>query len=239
MPCFYAGMNGLTHAATAMLAQEKRLDSITANLANANTPGFKRRMSASHGAFMGRLNAAQIGLEMMQRNDFTQGPLLESGNPLDLGIQGEGFFAIESPDGEVYTRNGEFQMTGEGVVVTTEGYPVIWDGVQANIQPTGEAIVVDREGMVTQGNRQLGKLRLVGFEDMDKLDNNKDGYWVAPAELPRERATGKFVQGAIEGSNVNSVSELVAMISVQRKFEQASQIITQIDRSYQRLNGSN
>jgi flagellar basal-body rod protein FlgF len=236
MPCFYAGMNGLSHAATAMLAHEKRLESITANLANANTSGFKRRMSASHGAWMGRMDAAHIGLQMKERNDFSQGNLLDTGNPLDLAVQGEGFFAIESPEGEVYTRDGSFRMTAEGVVVTNEGYPVIWDGVQANIQPTGEAIVVDKTGAVTQANRQLGKLRLVHFPDDEKLDNTKEGYWFAPDELPREAATGQITQGAIEGSNVNSISELVALISVQRKFEQASQIITQIDQSYRRLN---
>jgi flagellar basal body rod protein FlgG len=127
-------------------------------------------------------------------------------------------------------------MTGDGVVVTSEGYPLIWDGVQANIQSTGEAIVVDKAGNASQANRQLGRLRLVAFVDDTKLDNSKDGYWIAPQDLEREPATGQVAQGALEGSNVNTVSELVAMISVQRKFEQSSQIISQIDQSYRRLN---
>ncbi|MFT5197900.1 MAG: flagellar basal-body rod protein FlgF [Planctomycetota bacterium] len=229
-------MNGLSHASTAMLAHEKRLESITSNLANANTPGFKRRMASSHGAWLGSMEAAHIGLKMSERNDFSQGALVNSGNALDLAIQGEGFFAIETPEGELYTRNGEFHMTGDGVVVTSEGYPLIWDGVQANIQSTGEAIVVDKAGNASQANRQLGRLRLVAFVDDTKLDNSKDGYWIAPQDLEREPATGQVAQGALEGSNVNTVSELVAMISVQRKFEQSSQIISQIDQSYRRLN---
>ena len=229
-------MNGLTHAATAMLAHEKRLESITSNLANANTPGFKRRMAASHGAWMGRMDSAHMGLQMTERNDFAQGSLLDTSNALDLAIQGEGFFAVESPEGEVFTRDGAFRMTADGIVVTSEGYPLIWDGVQANIQPSEDSIVVDKTGTVTQGNRQLGKLRLVEFANNDKLNNTKEGYWIAPQSLARERATGQIVQGAIEDSNVNPVSELVALITVQRKFEQASQIITQIDQSYRRLN---
>lgn len=222
-----------------MLAHEKRLESITANLANANTAGFKRRLAASHGTFMGKMDAAHIGLQMTEANDFSQGALQNTGNALDLAIQGDGFFAIESPDGEVYTRDGSFHMTGAGVVVTSEGYPLVWEGVQANIQPTGESIVVDKTGAVTQANRQLGRLRLVEFADEEKLDNTKDGYWMAPPESKREAGTGLIVQGAVEGSNVNAVSELVALISVQRKFEQASQIITQIDQSYKRLNRGN
>ncbi len=229
-------MNGLSHAATAMLAHEKRLESITSNLANANTPGFKRRLAASHGTFMGKLDAAHIGLQMSERNDFSQGALQESGNAMDLAIQGDGFFTIESPEGEVYTRDGSFRMTGEGVVVTSEGYPLVWEGVQANIQPTGEAIVVDKTGNVTQANRQLGRLQLVEFSDTEKLGHTKEGYWIAPPDAKREAATGQIIQGAVEGSNVNAVNELVAMISAQRKFEQASQIITQIDQSYRRLN---
>ncbi len=229
-------MNGLTNAATAMLAHEKRLESITSNLANANTHGFKRRMAASHGTWMGRMDAAHMGLQMAEANDFSQGSLLNTGNTLDLAIQGEGFFAVESPQGEVFTRDGEFHLTGAGVVVSKEGYPLVWDGVQANIQPTGEPIVVDKTGAVTQGNRQLGRLRHVAFADNNLLDTTKEGYWIAPPRLAREQATGQIVQGAVEDSNVNPVNELVAMISVQRKFEQASQIITQIDQSYRRLN---
>ncbi len=229
-------MNGLTNAATAMLAHEKRLESITSNLANANTHGFKRRMAASHGTWMGRMDAAHMGLQMAEANDFSQGALLSTGNSLDLAIQGEGFFAVESPQGEVFTRDGEFHLTGAGVVVSKEGYPLVWEGVQANIQPTGKPIVVDKTGAVTQNRRQLGRLRHVAFADNNLLDTTKEGYWVAPPSLAREQATGQIVQGAVEDSNVNPVNELVAMISVQRKFEQASQIITQIDQSYRRLN---
>ncbi|MCP5022411.1 MAG: flagellar hook-basal body protein [bacterium] len=232
-------MNGLTNAATAMLAHERHLDTITANLANANTHGFKRRMAASHGTWMGRMDSARLGLQMAERNDFSQGSLLDTGNALNLAIQGDGFFAVESPQGEVFTRDGEFHMTGDGIVVSKEGYPLVWDGVQANIQSTGDPIVVDHTGAVTQGNRQLGRLRYMEFADNHLLDNTKDGYWVAPPNLDREPGNGKIVQGAVEGSNVNTVKELVAMISVQRKFEQASQIITQIDQSYRRLNRGN
>ena len=185
---------------------------------------------------MGRMDSAHMGLQMTERNDFGQGSLLDTSNALDLAIQGEGFFAVESPQGEVFTRDGAFRMTADGIVVTSEGYPLVWDGVQANIQPSEDSIVVDKTGTVTQGNRQLGKLRLVEFANNDKLNNTKEGYWIAPQNLARERATGEIVQGAIEDSNVNPVSELVALITVQRKFEQASQIITQIDQSYRRLN---
>ncbi len=230
-------MNGLTRVATAMIAHEKRLEAVTSNLANANTPGFKRRLTASHGQYVGRADQAEIGLGISERNDFSQGLLQRTSNNLDFGIQGPGFFAVEGPNGEVYTRDGEFQFTQDGVLVTPEGYPVAWEGAAGSLQPTGEPIKVAKDGTVSQGV-QLGKLKLVDFDDPTRLQHTGDGYWSASPGTVRNPAEGTVSQGYLETSNVNPIHELVAMITVQRRFEQAAQTMTQIDQSYRRLHQS-
>ncbi|MEZ6019376.1 MAG: flagellar hook basal-body protein [Planctomycetota bacterium] len=218
-----------------MIAGEKRMESITANLANANTPGFKRRLTTDHGAWVGRKDVRQTGLVVSQRNDFSQGVLQNTGNEFDLAIQGQGFFAVEGPEGEIYTRDGEFHLTSDGVILTPEGYPLAWTTGANAVQPTGEPVMIGEDGTVIQGGVQIGSLRLVEFDQLARLEHTGDGYWVAPPTLPRNKATGALIQYHLEGSNVNPVHELVSMITIQRRFEQASQTLTQIDQSYRRL----
>ncbi|HPF12643.1 MAG TPA: flagellar basal-body rod protein FlgF [Planctomycetota bacterium] len=231
-------MNGLTRVANAMVSDEKRLEAITSNLANASTPGFKRRLAASHGEWVGRQGSQEIGLGISERNDFSQGMLQRTGNDLDLALEGEGFFSVEGPRGELYTRDGEFNLTSNGVLVTPEGFPVVWESQAGNIQPTGAPVTVSPDGTVSQGQAKLGKLKLVAFDNQNQLDNTSDGYWKAPATAVRNPATGSVRQGHLEGANVNAIYELVSMITVQRRFEQASQTMTQIDQSYRRLHQS-
>ena len=107
-----------------MIAQQKRIESIAANLANANTAGFKRRLTTTHGNMVGRPGAQQVGIVVKSANDFAQGSLQRTGQELDMAFQGPGFFTVEGPEGEIFTRDGEFHLNGEGILVTPEGYPV-------------------------------------------------------------------------------------------------------------------
>src|SRR5262245_9699618 len=143
-----------------MAAQQRRLDSISANLANLGTTGYKRGVTAAHEIEVERPRGKVRGVTTLAEVDFAQGNLQRTGRDLDFGLFGDGFFAVESPDGEVYTRDGAFQMTESGVLVSGEGFPVAWDQFQGAIDPVGLPVVVDEEGNVRQGVQDIGRLKV-------------------------------------------------------------------------------
>lgn len=228
---------GLYRGLSAINVAERRMEAITTNLANARTAGFKRHAGAHHGFQVGRPSATpEFGIDSSQRVDFTQGSLERTDAPLDLAIEGEGFFAVESPTGEIYTRDGGFRMTQEGAVVTAEGFPVAWEQRATALDPAGGEIQIDADGNVSQDNQPRGQLKIVAFDALDRLQLTRNGYFSADPALQRRAAEGRVHQGALEGSNVSTVDELVHMITVQRSFEAATNLLTKIDQSYQRLN---
>jgi len=228
--------NGLYSGVAAMASNQRRLDSIAQNLANLTTTGYKSRR-----AFVEAFDEARGGVSRRQtgvrtRIDFAQGGLIDTGNPLHLALHGEGFFAAESPEGEVYTRNGELRLTDAGVLTTYHGYPLAWETAGGTIDPLGEAIVVDGAGNVRQGATDVGRLRLVDFEDTGPLRQDTEGYFHAPPSLREKAAAPEVRQGALEGANTSAIDEMVAMIRVQRQFESASNVVGMIADSYRRLN---
>jgi flagellar basal body rod protein FlgG len=226
---------GLFHGAVALEMGARRIDTITTNLANIATPGFKR-FGTTQEAFESRLPGRSVpGLRSQQVIDFSQGPLERTANPTDLALMGEGFFAVESEAGEVYTRNGSFRLGEQGVLLTAEGRPVVWEGSRGTIDPVGEALVVDPRGEVRQGARVVGRLRLVAFDRPQALRVDGDGYYHAGPRLATQPAEAEVHQGALERSNVQAVEELVSMIGAQRRFEHATNILRSIDQTYRRL----
>ena len=175
------------------------------------------------------------GLATENHVDFSQGELSRTGRALDLALDGEGFFAIDTPDGEVYTREGSFRLTPDGTLVSEEGLPVAWDSLSGSIDPTGFPVEVDGEGTVRQGVDEIGRLRIANFADSSRLSLNADGYWQAPPRLAEAAHSATVHQGALEDSNASGVEELVAMISVQRSFESVARVMSKIEDSYSRL----
>lgn len=230
---------GLTRAANAMATAQKRLDHASQNLANVDTVGFKRRGTAIRG-FEFQLNGRTTdGIETERTVDWSQGQLERTGNPYDLALHGPGFFAIDSPDGEVYTRAGQFKVDQGGVLQSAEGYPLAWNSLSGAIDPNGLPVTIDGNGTVYQGEGQLGQLRLVDFEDPQALVQDGMGYWHAPADLREVAHEGVLHQGALEGSNAVGLEEIVSLIDVQRSFEAASRVVSMINRTYERLTRSN
>ena len=226
---------GLYRSAVAMAAQQRRLDSIAANLANLGTVGYKRGVTASQEVEVQRPRGKVRGVSTRAEVDFAQGNLQRTGREHDFGLFGEGFFAVESPAGEVYTRDGSFHLTEAGVLVTEDGFSVAWDELRGAIEPVGFPLVVDEEGNVRQGVQDIGRLRVVDFEDPRALLKDHLGYWNAPSGL-RERAPAARVhQYALEDSNAQGVEEMVDMIGVQRSFEAVARVFEAIDQTYERL----
>lgn len=227
---------GLYQGASAMAASESRLEAITSNLANARATGFKRVSTAQHGL------EAKHGTEITTRPDsfetvdWSQGPLERTGVSTDLALMGRGFFAVEGPDGEAYTRDGHFYLDTSGQLVTQEGYPLAWDGPRGNLDPAADPIRVDTSGTVWQGNQRAGRLSVVDFPALDRLTQDRGGYWRASPALERVPAEAEVHQGALEGANVSTIDEMVALIQTQRSFEAGSQVLRLISQSYERLN---
>jgi flagellar basal-body rod protein FlgG len=243
----------LRAAATGMKAQEIRSQVIANNLANVNTTGFKRSrahfedllyQTVQGAAVIGgpeaqTIPAIQVGrgtrLSAVQRIH-AQGALEQTGRPLDLAIEGEGFFQIQLPNGNVaYTRDGSFTISDQGSIVTQGGYLVL-PGVQVPADAT--AISISRTGIITaergdgvQGE-EIGRIELARFANpagLLAMGENLYQQSAASGEpiigLPQEDGFGAILQGALEASNVEIVQEMVDMITTMRAYEINSKAI--------------
>ena len=250
----------LYSAATGMEAQQLNLNTIANNLANVNTPGFKRskiefqdllyqKPTRAAGTDAGGGNLVPTGAEVgngsrvaATAKGFTQGQLNQTGEKLDLAIQGDGFFEVQRPDGTIgYTRDGSFKVNGQGQVVTVDGLPIL-SGFQP-IPPGATGVTIAENGQVTvqtAGGNQSFRLNLVRFANpagLRSLGGNL--YEETPASgtpetgQPGEQGFGGVIQGYLEASNVNIVEEMVALIVAQRAYEINSKSIQTSDEMLQ------
>jgi flagellar basal-body rod protein FlgF len=226
--------NGLYQVAGAMRAGEKRLDVIAHNLANVSTRGFKRATTFAHALKSGRSDASQVVTGTSP--DLSQGPLDSTGNPLDLALDGPGWFVVDDPSGRTYTRDGSFHVDDRGTLVAQDGQPLAWKGARGALRPAGPPFSVDSTGLVRQGDATIGQLDVVDVDQPSKLVQASGGRWTAPAGVQEIPAKATVRQATIERSNVESMDELVALVSVQRGFESAATMLRTIEQSYSRLN---
>jgi len=221
-------------AANAMQAATQRAELVSNNLANAGTTGFKRKLSMEFTAEPGRGRDRQVA--HLGQLDFQQGRIERTAHPLHVAIQGDGFLAVDSPRGELYSRNGRLVMSESGDLLDESGFPLVWDQRGGQVDPAGEDIEIQPNGEVSQGNRRLGRLQVVEFEDNRELVELSAGYFEADPAAQRLPFTGELLQGHLESSNVNPVAELVELVAAQRTYEMSAQTMRQVDQSYQRLN---
>lgn len=220
----------ITAASLSALTEQYR--AITQNLANANTVGFKRRVSnfrqileqAQAAQAGGAVNLHSDGLRNRIALDFTQGVLDHSQRPLDLGIDGKGFFVVETTNGPLYTRNGTFVVNEDGKLCDTQGRLVAGDSgpitVPENISHLD--VTVAHDGTVMAGGQNIGKVKIVTFEDTARLEPNGKGCFVAPPDVRPETpepGEGRVLQGFRENSNVSAVEELINLMQVTRLYE--------------------
>lgn len=235
----------LYSAATGMEAQQLNLNTIANNLANVNTPGFKRskiefqdllyQKPRESGTDSGGGNLVPTGVEVGNGSRvastskvFTQGQLSQTGEKLDIAIQGDGFFEVQRPDGTIaYTRDGSFKLNAQGQVVTTDGLPVL-SGFQP-IPPGATAVTIAEDGNVTvqtadgNTNFRLTLTRFANAAGLRSLGGNLYEETAASgtpeAGAPGEQGFGRTIQGYVENSNVNIVEEMVNLIIAQRAYE--------------------
>jgi len=251
-------MRALAIAATGMNAQQTTVEVIANNIANISTTGFKRaraeftdllyqaeRMAgAPNRGGQGPVpEGAQVGLGVRVasvRNLHLQGALTSTGNKLDLALNGRGWFQVASPDGEtLYTRSGAFNKSGNGQLVTMDGYAV---QPAITIPSDATAVVVNESGQVLArvGNdsemRSLGQLTLANFANdagLDPLGGNlyreTEASGAAVVGVPGEAGFAGIHQGYLENSNVDSVKEITELITAQRSYEMNSKVIQAAD----------
>ena len=230
--------NALLVGLSRQVALRRELDVIANNIANLNTTGFKGESvmfeqyldpTARHDYFPSGDRRIAFVLDRATLQDFSQGPLQRTNAPLDIAIDGPGFFTIQTPNGERYTRAGNFHLNPQGQLVTNNGQPVLGTGGPITLEPTDTNIAIAADVAGQTGER--GKLRLVTFANPAQLSAQGEGLWMAPQSLTPQAATGttRAVQGALEKSNVSAVREMNRMIEVTRTYTNISNMQQRTD----------
>lgn len=256
-------IRSLWTAKTGLEAQQTSMDVITNNLANVSSNGFKRSRAVFEdllyqnlrqpGAASSQSTAIPSGLQLgvgvktvSTERIFTQGNLLRTDNPLDIAIQGNGFFAVQMPDGSsAYTRDGSFTKDATGQIVSANGYPMV---PSITIPPTALSVSISRDGIVTYiapgstAPQQAGNIQISSFINNGGLQSIGENLFVETASsgaptpnTPGSNGTGLLNQGFVETSNVNVAEELVNMIVAQRGYEMNSKAIATSDQMLARL----
>jgi flagellar basal-body rod protein FlgF len=218
--------SGYYAAFTGLVARLEALDVIANNLANVNTSGF-RGQREFYNAVTANLDNQPLTPLNRAINDFgvlggstldlRQGSLQGTGNPLDLAVSGSAFFAVQTPRGVRYTRNGSFHVDATGQLLDSQENPVLGPGGPL-VLPQGEIAVGD-DGSISVAGAVAGKLRLADFASGTNLEQEGSSYYIAPQNAEQPATTSKVEQGMLESANLNPVSLTVTMMDLQRHAE--------------------
>ena len=232
--------SGYYAACAGLRARLESLELIAHNLANLNTTGYRgqqptfRSLLAGHPA-LSEINRAVNNFGVMDgsRTDLLSGSMERTGNPLDLAIEGQAFFAVQTRAGVLYTRNGNFQVSASGQLVSAQGDPVL--GQQGPIAVPGGPISVGPDGTLSAGGAVAGKLRLMEFSPGTSLTAAGTSYYFAPDGAARASSTSYVRQGMLEASNVNAVSATVDLIVLQRHAEMLQRAMSSFHNDFNRI----
>lgn len=243
-------------AVSGSIAQERAMDVIAANLANINTDGFKAGGVLFESFLQKSLDPKnQIpSPEMIKKGmptsqlpdsaylvasegytDYSQGPLRVTTHPFDIALEGEGFIAVNTPEGEMYTRGGSFQTNLKGELITKEGHalldiqkkPIMVGLIKFNIDDSGR--------LLDENDEPFARIKVVDFTDKTVLEKRGAGLYAAPESVKRQASTALVKQGYIESSNINAVTEMTKMITALRTYEAFQKAIQSHDQMTARL----
>ncbi len=241
-------IRSLNTAEQAMQMQQVRIDALANNLANANSTGFKQVLTrvAEVGGIQNpdinpdvnprdvsvtkQLNAngawpKTMDLQLYHATDTRNGPVRATGRDTDVAVLSRGFFALQTPDGERYTRAGAFRIDNTSTLVTPDGTPVLGDGGPIKIE--GKSFSIENNGSIMVDGNIVGRFKLVDFADTTKLEHLGANLLRPPENMMPQPVPAEEIvvaQGHLEGSNVNPIDTLVAMITAQRAFEVQSKV---------------
>lgn len=243
-------VKGLYTAYTGMLNQQRRMDVVTNNFANSATIGYKKEGATSQAfdtvlayklkdrstpGYSQRIGGMNLGVKIGENyTDWSQGAFEVTDNTFNLALSGKGFFAVEFTNkaGEVstkYTRDGSFTLDVNGNLVTSDGDFVLdTNGRHITLDPLGEA-AIGFDGTITQNGRTIAKVQVADFEDYDYLEHYGENYYQPVEGAKFTNSTASVYSGYLEASNVETVSEMVDLISISRDYESNQKMITTID----------
>jgi flagellar basal-body rod protein FlgF len=236
--------NALLIGLSRQIALHRELEVVANNVANMNTTGYKADGSvfeeflmsgARHGHFPGAHQRLSYVHDRATWHDFKPGPIQRTGNPLDVAIDGNAFLVVQTPRGERYTKNGALQLNATGQLVTSEGYEVLGDGgpiqlqnTDANISIAEDGTIRVREGSNSRSDSERGRLRLVRFEQVGRLQKDGSSLFAAPNGVdPQPADKVRVIQGAVEQSNVRGVVEMSRMVEVTRHYSLIAGLLQQ------------
>ena len=222
--------NSLLVSLSQQLAAYRSMDVIANNLANVSTPGFKRE-SAKFEEYITKVapSEGQTGQQALSfvkdagvSRDISQGSIESTGAPLDLAINGKGYFTVQTPNGMRYTRDGHFTLDANGQVVTSEGYALQGDSGAITITPDDQNIKIGQDGTISSIvngiSNQIGKLQVSDFADDSALTKQGDNLY-STSQSSTVATDSVIRQGALESSNVQPVLEISHMIEVMRAYQ--------------------
>jgi flagellar basal-body rod protein FlgF len=225
--------SGYYAACTALVSRTQALDTIANNLANASTVGYR----AQHNVFTSVLAAAgdaadsplssainSYGVLSGTTLDETQGAMQKTGNNLDVAIQGSGYFVVQTQNGQRYTRNGGFEVSSRGQLITSTGDAVLGQGGSISL-PKGE-VSISSNGTISSNGAVVGRLKLVDFKSGTNLASEGENYYSAPPGTEIADTGSTVNQGMLESSNVNPVTSMVELITAQRTAEMMQRALT-------------
>jgi flagellar basal-body rod protein FlgF len=221
---------GMIEGVETMMAQERRMDQISNNMANVNTTGYKKEdLTFWEMMFNTADSRPRVGKALKIITDQEQGAAKETGNPLDFTIAGKGFFKIQTPAGIRYTRNGNFTLNNQGQLSTADGNLVIGNG--GPIVLPNAHVQVSENGQLSANGIPIDQLGVVSFADPTGLEKEGANMFRAKDLTVQEKPVlaPKIQQGFLEGSNVNIVSEMTGMIDLQQAYQSQQKAIQTTD----------
>ena len=233
--------DALAITAASMFNDMQRMSTLSHNLANATTPGFRREIAYTRpfadqladqladqiAARPGHAGVRALLPDFRSTIDHRPGTLRPTNAPLDLAIEGDGYFEVQADDGVAYTRQGDFQLDSRGRLVNRSGLPVL--GNSGEITLGNGAVRIDSQGRVFEDQRDAGQLRLLRFERPQTLQALGEGLFRAPSEAAAPVESPRVRQAHLENSNVQTTREMVHLIETMRHFEAGQKLIQGVD----------
>jgi flagellar basal-body rod protein FlgF len=235
--------SGYYAACSALKAQSNALEVAANNIANVSTAGYRGQIP-SFESLLVETGGRQVGgwehLVNQQasvhgsRLDLSQGNLERTGNPLNFAIEGPGFFSVQTKAGTMYTRNGSFQLSVSGQLLSTAGDPVLGDSGPITL-PTGGPIAISADGTVSVAGAVAGKLRIVEFASPDAITPAGGTYYAAPKNAEKLATASSVEQGMLESSNVSPVVAMVQLLTAQRQAEMVERAMSAFDSTFNKV----
>ena len=229
-----SGLQGIYILTSRMQTQRQKMDAAAVNVANANTAGFKRQEVDFQTIIGGRdmRPAGKFVLDRGFRNDLSQGVINQTGNPLDMAIIGNGFFAVQRADGAppVYTRDGHFTVNADGILVNQRGEAVLDDGNGEIQLPSDATLSVTSDGSILADGDLVAQVGVFNFPpDAGLIRLGGNQFRPQEGQVPLAAENINVVSGAVEGSNVDPVMETVKLREVSRSYQSAARLMSRLE----------